>query len=350
MKLSIIVPVYNVEKYIARCIDSLLNQNMDFNEYEILIIDDGSTDNSLAIAQEYLEFKSNIFIHSQINSGVGATRNRGIDLARGEYIYFIDPDDYIVTNILKSLITNIDRKKLEILTFSSLSTTKSNLNVSTTESNKNHRILVETGIEYIGNRKYKNEVWWFFVKRDFLQRTGIRLIEDRWMEDAIFTAQIFLKSSRIGHIDIDVHRHVVRPNSAMTSIEENQYLRVIRDIANAATVFESLIKSVDASSLGYHNCLKRLKTKQHSFVFFMMLRMLQSSIKLEEIKSLISEMKKVQAYPLHFSMSNDYNKTIYKLLILIFNNKHFYYLCFLLVKPIFRFKNRLNNVTIPAGR
>lgn len=342
MKLSIIVPVYNAEKYLTRCIDSLLNQNLDDSHYEILIINDGSVDNSLEIAQDYLKIKTNIFVHSQKNSGVSVARNKGIDLAKGEYIYFIDSDDYLATNILKSLITIIDLKKLEILTFSSLKTTKSNLSVSATESDKVFDFQAVTGIEYIGNRHYKNEIWWFLLRKDFLMSTGFRFIEGRWMEDAIFTAQVLLKTTRVGHVEIDAHRHVITPNSAMTSKEDNQYLRVIRDNANAAKVFESLIKSIDKKCFGHENCVKRLKTRQQSFVFFMMVRMLKSSIKLKEIKFLILEMKKVNAYPLHSFIGKDYNKSIYKFLILIFNNKQFYYLCFLLSNPILRFKNKIN--------
>jgi glycosyltransferase involved in cell wall biosynthesis len=342
LKLSIVVPVYNAEKYLNRCIDSLLNQDLDDDDYEIIIIDDGSVDNSLAIAQKYLEVKSNITVFSQKNLGVSVARNRGIELAKGEFLYFIDSDDYIVSNILKSLIHYVEQSKLEILTFSSLSTTNSRLTRSTTENNKNKSLKVETGIEYIGNMPYKNEIWWFLIRRDFLLKTGIEFVEGRWMEDAIFTARLFLKSSRMAHVNIDVHRHVVTPNSAMTSKEDKQYLRVIRDNANAAIEFESLIKGIDETNLGYENCVKRLTARRQSFVFFMMVRMLQSSIKLKEIRSIISQLQNVTAYPLNSFLGIDYNKSIYKILVVIFNKKYAYYLLFLVVNPIFRLKNKIN--------
>ncbi|WP_298533990.1 glycosyltransferase [uncultured Algibacter sp.] len=341
MKLSIIVPVYNVEKYIARCIDSLLSQNINFNDYEILIINDGSVDNSVKIVQDYCETYPNIFIHSQINSGVGAARNRGVDLAKGEYVYFIDSDDYLANNTLSHLINYSDVNKLDIVTFNSLVTTRSDLKFSNTENLHDLEVKIKTGIEYIGYKHYKNEIWWFIIKRDFLTATGVRFIKGRWMEDAIFTTQLFLKSSRIGHVNIDVHRHVVTPNSAMTSKEPVQYLRVIRDNANAAIVFNSIIEEINGQFLENQLCINRLKTRQQSFVFFMMVRILQSSIKLAEIRSILSQMESHEAYPLKVFIGKDYNRLIYKILVKIFNNKNLFYLLFIIVNPAYRFKRKI---------
>lgn len=101
MKLSIIIPVYNSEKYITCCLESLLVQEMSANEYEIIIVNDGSTDSGGLIARDYTERHSNIHLFNQKNKGVGTARNKGIELAKGDYIYFIDPDDYIAINVLK---------------------------------------------------------------------------------------------------------------------------------------------------------------------------------------------------------------------------------------------------------
>ena len=98
IKISIIIPVYNVENYISQCLKSLLNQGVDEHTIEILVIDDGSKDNSIKIAKEFQKLHLCIKIYTQENGGVGSARNKGIDLANGEYIYFIDPDDYLVDN------------------------------------------------------------------------------------------------------------------------------------------------------------------------------------------------------------------------------------------------------------
>ncbi len=99
MKLSIIVPVYNAEKWLRRCVESLLNQDIDKSEYEILLIDDGSKDGSLALAQQLATEASNIRVFTQPNAGPGAARNRGIDNATGDYLMFVDADDTITNNL-----------------------------------------------------------------------------------------------------------------------------------------------------------------------------------------------------------------------------------------------------------
>ena len=95
-KVSVIIPVYNVENYLHECLDSVLNQTL--KEIEIICIDDGSTDNSLNILKEYAKKDSRIFLSSRKNKGVGYTRNECIQNAHGEFIAFLDPDDYYPNN------------------------------------------------------------------------------------------------------------------------------------------------------------------------------------------------------------------------------------------------------------
>ena len=95
---SVIIPVYNTEKYLEECLKSVINQTLKV--IEIICIDDGSTDNSPDILKEYSEKDGRIRIYSQTNKGQGAARNRGIDLAKGEYVYFIDSDDFMEINFL----------------------------------------------------------------------------------------------------------------------------------------------------------------------------------------------------------------------------------------------------------
>ena len=104
-EISIIIPVYNVENYLSRCMESVLNQT--FKDYEIILIDDGSTDGSSIICKNYVEKDNRIRYMDQENQGLGKTRNIGIEAANGNYILFIDSDDYISENMLEILFDNI---------------------------------------------------------------------------------------------------------------------------------------------------------------------------------------------------------------------------------------------------
>lgn len=104
--ISIIIPVYNVEKYIYRCISSILNQT--FSDFELLLIDDGSTDNSLAVCEEFAKKDYRVHVFHKENGGVSSARNVGLDHAKGKYVTFIDSDDYIGSSWLSSFMENND--------------------------------------------------------------------------------------------------------------------------------------------------------------------------------------------------------------------------------------------------
>ena len=103
---SVIVPVYNVKKYLATCLDSLLDQGLSEKEYEIIIVNDGSNDSSLEICKQYEKNHSNIALYSQNNQGVSSARNNGLSKARGEWVMFVDSDDFVCKNSLQYLLQN----------------------------------------------------------------------------------------------------------------------------------------------------------------------------------------------------------------------------------------------------
>ena len=109
VKVSIIVPVYNVEKYLRKCLDSLVNQTL--KDIEIICINDGSTDDSLNILQEYAREHHNVVVIDQENQGVSIARNNGINKAQGDYIGFVDPDDWVEPDMFKILYEKAEENK-----------------------------------------------------------------------------------------------------------------------------------------------------------------------------------------------------------------------------------------------
>ena len=114
-KVSVIVPVYNVEKYLRKCLDSVVNQTLE--DIEIICIDDGSTDGSGAILDEYAQKDKRIKVIHQENQGLGAARNVGIDLAKGEYIGFVDSDDFIELSCLEKVYSKIEETSSDLCLF-----------------------------------------------------------------------------------------------------------------------------------------------------------------------------------------------------------------------------------------
>ena len=116
MKLSILIPVYNAERFIERCLNSLIIQDLDKNEYEIIIINDGSTDNSLEIVENYSKEHANVVFYSHENQGVVATRNKLLKHAKGTYIYFLDADDYLAHNSFGVILEFALKNDIDITT------------------------------------------------------------------------------------------------------------------------------------------------------------------------------------------------------------------------------------------
>ena len=115
VKISVIVPVYNVEPYLPQCLDSLIEQT--FNDIEIICVNDGSTDGSLNVLNHYAAKDSRIKVIDKPNGGVSSARNRGLDAAQGEYISFVDGDDWLKQNAYEEIISAVDKRNVDMAVF-----------------------------------------------------------------------------------------------------------------------------------------------------------------------------------------------------------------------------------------
>ncbi len=321
MQLSIVIPCYNMEHYLPECLDSLLHQNLDAADFEIVIINDESKDDTLRIANNYAQQHDNIIVLDKKNAGVGAARNSGYDLAKGKYLYFLDPDDYLAENTLPTLLGLMEENSLDILTFDSKSVFQKPYPFSEDIDHPIKSLHIKDGIAYIASKKYKNEIWWFITRRSFMRATGIRFVEGKWMEDAILTAELFCEAQRMAHVDLDVHRYRILPTSAMRDKSPEHYNKVIYDNANAAYVYDGLIKNIPKDHPHAEGCIKRLKTRQQSFVFFLMVRLMKSDISVKKIPEMLKGFEQIDAYPLKKFLGEDYKGVGYSFLVYIFNRK-----------------------------
>lgn len=144
MKISVIVPVYNKEKYLSDCIESVLKQT--YCDFELILVDDGSDDNSLKICEIYREGNDNVFVYHWENQGQVFARNKGVELSSGEYILFLDADDYLKPEALEILSSCIVEKKYDIVVYR----LKSIYNNKTKES----KLLFENMTEFVGNDRF----------------------------------------------------------------------------------------------------------------------------------------------------------------------------------------------------
>lgn len=220
-RISVIVPVYNAEEYISSCLDSIINQTL--KEIEIIIINDGSKDNSGKIIDHYSKLDNRINVIHKNNEGLSATRNMGIKISNGEYITFIDSDDYVELNMLESMYEMAKNNGYLDIVASGIK-----LNY------ENESYIIDRKVDYrmIGNNKDEigniifkmcelglyNLVCTKLYKRSFIEQNSLLFFkEDIPAEDVIFNSKAFMKCRTLGIIDKSYYNYMKRDIESMVN-------------------------------------------------------------------------------------------------------------------------------------
>lgn len=226
-EVTIIIPVYNTEKHLKKAIESCLNQT--FKDIEIIIINDGSTDNSLLIAQKYEAENNCVRVVTTENRGLSEARNTGLNLAKGKYIYFLDSDDWIEPLTIEQCYKLAVENKLEMVLFDSKVEVESSIKGSSLLINydnyKRDHIVnpynLYTGRQFIETYTNKRGVfvqaWLVFIKRDFLLNNKIRFLPKAYYEDVAFHYSCMMMAERIMYIPQAFHVRLYRDDSIMIS-------------------------------------------------------------------------------------------------------------------------------------
>ena len=200
IKISIIVPVYNGEKYFAECIQSILDQS--FADIEIIVINDGSTDGSLSLIERYAQNDSRIVVINQKNKGVSAARNAGLSKARGDYIMFVDADDYIARKDALELLIDFAKENgnPDVVCFRRVGDTrgrKAPSGYSKLNDSIIGRMIVDETINTLWDKLYKKSI----IKENSIKfPVGIRMAED-----LLFNVQYFCEAKTIGFFDEELY-------------------------------------------------------------------------------------------------------------------------------------------------
>lgn len=207
MKLSIIIPAYNVEQYIEKCLTSCLEQDIPQSDYEIIVVNDGSPDNSLAVAERVAATATNITVVSQENGGLSAARNKGLSLAKGEYIWFIDSDDWIEKNCLSSLTRLMDGADFIVIGSKKIWTDRQELCYP--QNADSGKELLRKGIQ--------QPAPFYIMKREFLKTNDLKFKQGIYHEDMEFTPRMVYLADKIHTIKDCVYCYWQRENSITTT-------------------------------------------------------------------------------------------------------------------------------------
>lgn len=239
-KFSLIVPVYNTEKYLEKCLNSIINQT--FDDYEVIVVNDGSTDNSEKIIDDFCNKYTNIKKLNKENGGLSDARNKGISVAEGEYLLFIDSDDYIENNLLYNINDIIKEKDYDLIKFGY------DLVYENKIENTNNFVFDK---EYNGEEVFKKMVanknpfemaWLYAYKRSFWNNYYFSYPKGYYHEDLGLTPKIILKAKSFYSIYY-IGYHYVQMGSSIT--RGNDYKKIIKRAYDVLYHFDNLYNEIN---------------------------------------------------------------------------------------------------------
>ena len=245
MKISIVLPVYNVENYLKRCLDSIMNQDIGVS-YEVICINDGSTDNSKDILDLYQTKYSNIRVINQENKGLSYSRNKGILECNGKYIIFIDSDDYLLDmDCIQTMYNECELNNLDFIFADFKYTFDDNTKDFDIKRDSNFVNKIMSGKEFydigIKTKSIMSVVWNKLYRKDFIIKNNLFFIEGIYYEDMDFTPKAFFLAERVKHLDKVIYAYVQRDGSIMNSkqrkIRINDYLEILHSLYNFNTIY-----------------------------------------------------------------------------------------------------------------
>lgn len=232
MRLSVVVPVYNVESYLRKCVDSLLDQDLTEDEYEIVLVDDGSTDHCGAICDEYASRYPHVVALHQPNGGLSAARNSGIDMAQGNYVMFVDSDDYLDSNVLKALVDKAEADGLDVLRFNYRNV---NERYEVFEPNKVSKPFMDYRDEVCDGPTFLVErlgfgcyAWQFVVRRGLLD--ACRFKKGIYLEDTEWTPRLLAEAQRVTSTDLIVYNYLQREGSITQNKDAEKKKKLLTDL------------------------------------------------------------------------------------------------------------------------
>jgi glycosyltransferase involved in cell wall biosynthesis len=244
--LSIIIPVYNDEKNLPRCLDSLLSQT--FGDFELLLIDDGSTDACPAICDAYANKDPRIRVCHKENEGISKTRQYGLNNTSGDYIYFVDSDDWIEPNVVADVTKKLENDRADIIFmdfFKETAAGKERIIIQ-----KPSALDTETITRLVLEGKLLSCPWNFIINRNFCAKTKVNFVEGiNYGEDTLFILELLLNTPRAAYLARAYYHHTYNHNSFTRKNKKQRYI----DRVTFLNRIDPLLNKYNRNDLAKHN-------------------------------------------------------------------------------------------------
>ena len=293
IKISFLIPVYNVEKYICRCLDSVYSQINDF--CEVILVDDGCTDSSGAICDEYKnKYPKQSFVYHKENQGAYPTRNYALDHSHGEYVWLLDPDDYIEDGIIKKVFDNshFQNGDSDIITMGYQRF--NNQEVQKLE-NTYEGMPIISGREYLLTKEFNPYLWCNLYRKTFLVDKKLRFDDRLYSQgDWVFNIQAYMKAEKMLLTNyLCYHYFVGNPTSTLASHDEVHRKRNANNSMMAITDIYKILKNTDDKEI-YQVVKNRLDFSASGFIYSLFL----CNFPIKDLKNYLNQLSEMEIYPI----------------------------------------------------
>lgn len=243
VKVTVIIPIYNIEQYISRCLDSVLSQSL--REIEVICINDGSTDDSLRIIKQYQKLDKRIRVIDKGNGGLSSARNAGVNIARGKYILFVDGDDKISSVACERLHNFAEELESDVVIYEYIvddikNNVKNRVSASyLRDSFQDKTFSIET-FEPSGFSNIVETAWSKLYRTDLIK--DIQFCEDIIFEDVPFWAQVYTKARRISYLPEALYYYYFNRNGSIMQIADEKHFDILKAVERREEAFTSLNK------------------------------------------------------------------------------------------------------------
>ena len=299
-KLSIIIPMYNAEKYIGSCLDTILDSNLLKEEYEIVIVNDGSQDKSSEIAQDYASRYSNVAYLTQENQGQSTARNYGIKSCQGEYVWCVDADDKLISAQLPKLIDALDEyENLDILAVQLQNVTEEGkyLDIECTQPLVEHNRII-SGIEAVISGYIPSSICALIVRRELFVENDIFFVKGITHQDVELTYRLMPHAKFVMFSNLIPYLYIYHPNSTSKSLVPEKKIKYIKDDIYIIKSFQKLALSYKQDNL----LLYKVIYNQSQNVLFSLVYSLYKNKKtwcnMGINTAVVAELKKEKLYPI----------------------------------------------------
>ena len=321
MKVSVIVPIYNTSKYLEKCINSIINQTIGFENIELILVNDGSTDDSEKIIKKYLKAHKNIKYIYQENSGLSSARNSGLKIASGEYISFVDSDDWINENMYELMLHNNDKYDIIVCNIC--------FTYPTVIIKRNMKRIDDLQKNFILTNSCACNI---LMKKSFLDKNNFEFPEGIIYEDLASIPPLASKTKKIIYLNEYLYYYVQRLSS---TVHHNKYNKKILNIYDSLDIFSNSFKKNNTYDKFYNET-------EYNNIYNLILLSGGGFIKYKETKDELKHIKSIMKADFPNWRKNKYYKSekiINKIKInLLYSNKK------LLFKFLVKFENAIKRL------